>query len=551
MYNTAGYYYRSGSVISISSSRSGSLERSYLDSNPLRTPLSNIFDAPSSTETTNVDELELQYPDDTIDSELVNVALTNSPAPETFESHVERFSELLSAPVASGRVFDASFSTSARYAPGLERTRDPRLRPVERRLNTPYRIASPIYVPSSPPSSPHVPPAPPSSGTHSELPRGPRNPEVTYTLHAAIHSSHYPTSVLDYIRGTSDSALREDGRSVLWNHPVRAGPAKADVALQALQMALDCSLTYSASRTGDDPRDLNREAARKASRNELSAAETYYNVERPGQFMLEEIRFLDAQSTVQTLASSGPLPPFLNGFLPYLRSVRIPGYLAYLCSDGLLPQDFLLMRQMIWEILSENSNEQSIRSILHTDPTPFMFRTIPYSPKYRFGRRDPFTIACAGIRQLIESGLLAILNLLAIHNGDAVFVQHYLRQCEKRSEFRAQNRFPICFYLPQTATPPVLYPADLKVDPAQYHAFIHPYEHDFLLEAARIFKHANQAKLRALSVLLPQLLGIRFDHHSAMSHLFSAGILATAGKVDIFADEFDYGTAERDEPYYS
>ncbi|KAJ7260840.1 hypothetical protein B0H12DRAFT_1069556 [Mycena haematopus] len=96
-----------------------------------------------------------------------------------------------------------------------------------------------------------------------------------------------------------------------------------------------------------------------------------------------------------------------------------------------------------------------------------------------------------------------------------------------------------------TPSPPLTDPFE-----HQYHAFIYPFEHDFLAEAANVLKSSTYAKGRALSVLIPQLLATRFEHHSEMSHLLSAGILGTVGKVDIFADDFEYDTAASEEPYY-
>ncbi|KAJ7214176.1 hypothetical protein B0H12DRAFT_1079233 [Mycena haematopus] len=329
MFNSLGYYHRSGSVISISSSRSSSPELVYQDSNPLLTPLSTIFDDSAVDESMGSKDLELLYPESTPEPAGPETLPTiNSSPDDSFEYHVERFCNLVTTHEAARsraafigplieQPVEQPVASTAHFAPGLERTRDPRIRIDERRQNTPYRARSPIYIPRAPYvraasqprglSSPSnvadsfIPLTliPPSSGTRQPTPpRGPRNPAVTYTLRAAIVNSRVPTSVVDYHRANPEPVLREDGFSVLWDHPVRAGPDSADVALQSLQMALDCSFTYSATRTGDDPRDLRREEARRASQNSLSAADRYYNVERSGRFLPEEIRFLDAQATV-------------------------------------------------------------------------------------------------------------------------------------------------------------------------------------------------------------------------------------------------------------
>ncbi|KAJ7243104.1 hypothetical protein B0H12DRAFT_1074083 [Mycena haematopus] len=578
MFNSLGYYHRSGSVISVSSSRSPSPKPSYQDSNPLLTPLSTIFDD-STVSGTADNDLELLYPEQT--PEPVNpevLAAANSPPNDPFDSHVERFCNLVTAHEAArsrafsiGPLVEPSVNSTPHFAPGLERVRDPRIRFAERRQNTPYRAQSPIYIPRAPyvraasqprglsspsyvaDSSIPLTLIPPSSGASQPTPpRGPRNPTTTYTLRTAITNSRVPISVVDYHRANPEpAALHENGLSVLWDHPTRAGPKNADIALQSLQMALDCSHTYSTARTGDDPRDLRREEARRASRNSLSAADRYYNVERSGRFLPEEIRFLDAQATVDNDTTPSALPPSINAFLALSRSCRVPGYLVHLASDDLLPSDFLDTRRRIWEIISAYRERSIIRRILHPlDTTSFMFRTIPYSPKYNFGRSDPFTVVCAGIRQLITQGIKAVYELLRDQYADVVFVRHYRHELEKRKDFQKANQFPACFFLHPSETPIVPYSHDLKVNQSHYHTFIHPYEHDFLAEASVAFKYSTHAKIRAVSALIPQLLGTRFEHHSEMTHLHSAGILGTVGHVDIFADDFEYSPADSEEAYY-
>ncbi|KAJ7234904.1 hypothetical protein B0H12DRAFT_1238947 [Mycena haematopus] len=581
MFNSLGYYHRSGSVISISSSRSLSPEPVYQDSNPLLTPLSTIFDESAVDESMGSKDLELLYPESTPEpAGPENLPTINSSPDDSFEYHVERFCNLVTTHEAARsraafigplieQPVEQPVASTAHFAPGLERTRDPRIRIDERRQNTPYRAQSPIYIPKVPyvraasqprglsspsyvaDSSIHLTLIPPSSGTRQTTPRGPRNPTTTYKLRAAVANSRVPVSVIDYHRVKPEPALHENRLSVLWDHPTRAGPDNTDIALQSFQMALDCSYTYSTTRTGDDPRDLRREEARRASRNSLSAADRYYNVERSGRFLPEEIRFLDAQATVDDDMTPSALPPSINAFLALSRSCRVPGYLVHLASDDLLPSDFLDTRRRIWEIISAYRERPIIRRILHPlDTTSFMFRTIPYSPKYNFGRSDPFTVVCAGIRQLITQGIKAVYELLRDQYADVVFVRHYRHELEKRKDFQKANRFPACFFLHPSETPIVPYSHDLKVNQSHYHAFIHPYEHDFLAEASVAFKYSTHAKVRAISALIPQLLGTRFEHHSEMTHLHSAGILGTVGHVDIFADDFEYSPADSEETYY-
>lgn len=261
--------------------------------------------------------------------------------------------------------------------------------------------------------------------------------------------------------------------------------------------------------------------------------------------MIEEIRFLEMQGRYETHNNApSSLPPYLNSLLPYLRRCELPSYLAELHLNGNHSHDFDILHRLIFEIMSKFREHPMIRDILHHDRvTPFMLKTVPYSSEYVRNGRDQFIIACAGIRQLINQGITAVKDELKRRHADIYFLRHYRQECTKRDAYDCHNEFPSSFYLRKDKAPRLPYPGDLKLDATKFHPFIHPFEHDFLTESAHVFKSSPIPKVRELSIIITKLLGYRFEYQLEMSQMFTMGFLDTAGKVAIFADDFDHDMA--------
>ncbi|KAJ7441350.1 hypothetical protein B0H11DRAFT_2096200 [Mycena galericulata] len=316
-------------------------------------------------------------------------------------------------------------------------------------------------------------------------------------------------------------------------------------------MAAECSETYSVARCGDDKRDLLREEARRMDHRTHSFAESYYNDHRPGRLMIEEIRFLEAQGEFERLACHpSSLPPFLNSLLPHLRRCELPGYLADLHSYGNHHSYFEVLHRLIFEVMSKNRDRSEIRMILDANRvTPFMLKTIPYSANYNLGRKDQFTIACAGIRQLITQGLTAVMVEHDRSGNNAVgFFQEYHRETVARSTYNFKNEFPSSFVSISRHQPRLPYPEDIKVDVNAWHPFIHPFEHRYLEASAKVFRSSPRPEARELADIISRLLAYRFHNQAEMTHIFTTGILGTVGKIDMFKDDFDY-TPDRYDGY--
>ncbi|KAJ7186679.1 hypothetical protein C8R46DRAFT_1206679 [Mycena filopes] len=303
-------------------------------------------------------------------------------------------------------------------------------------------------------------------------------------------------------------------RSYLWDLPALRTTTFGRLK-QYCELAASFSDTYSElDPRADDSRLMMRKQARLANNLFPEGVEKWYNYDRRAELPKICILVLKEQVAKETRDN-----------LPH---TRLPG--TALITNHLRP--FI---RIMYEIISFNSEQPAMKSLIFYDNTPLHLQVIPFSNDYIITRDDLSVRFLGAICHLLEL-FIHQLAIAVMHNlpSDSPTLELFRAQTVPCNTFAAEHSLPTTSL--ESMSLPHLYPDDHERN-VDHHPFLHKYEVTFIDNATRELAWAMRGLVPSQMWTQPYQ---EFPPTQAeLSSLFQSGVFTMIPEPTIFEPEFD------------